>query len=55
MIVPVTRSEVARLADHGTVEEAASFKSGGSLVYRIQSRTGTEPLSVVPATLPPML
>jgi hypothetical protein len=26
------------------VEEAASFGSGGSLTYRIQSRTGTEPL-----------
>src|ERR1022692_2734556 len=55
----LTRSEVARLDDYGTVEEAASFRSGGSLTYRIQtasfrsggsltyriqSRTGTEPL-----------
>lgn len=40
----LTRSEVLRLDDHGTVEEAASFRSGGSLTYRIQSRTGTEPL-----------
>ena len=40
----LTRSEVARLRDHGTVEEAASFTSGGSLAYRIQSRNATEPL-----------
>src|SRR5262245_34470779 len=40
----LTRSEVARLQDHGTVEEAASFTSGGSLTYRIQSRVGAEPL-----------
>jgi len=26
------------------VEEAASFRSGNSLTYRIQSRAGTEPL-----------
>jgi hypothetical protein len=40
----LTRSEVARLHDNGTVEEAAAFKSGGSLTYRIQSRADTEPL-----------
>src|SRR5665811_2172531 len=40
----LTRSEVVRLDGHGTVEEAASFGSGGRLTYRIQSRTGTEPL-----------
>ena len=40
----LTRSEVVRLNGHGTVEEAASFGSGGSLIYRIQGRTGTEPL-----------
>jgi hypothetical protein len=40
----LTRAEVARLDDHGTVEEAVSFKSGGSLTYRIQSDTGAEQL-----------
>jgi hypothetical protein len=40
----LTRSEAARLHEHGTVEEAASFRSGGSLTYRIQTRTGTEPV-----------
>src|ERR1035437_2526589 len=40
----LTRSEVVRLDGHGTVEEASLFGSGGSLIYRIQSRTGTEPL-----------
>ena len=40
----LTRSEVVRLDGHGTVEEAASFGSGGRLTYGIQSRTGTEPL-----------
>jgi hypothetical protein len=40
----LTRSEVARLSDHGAVEESAPFRSGGSLAYRIQSRAGTEPL-----------
>ena len=40
----LTRSEVVRLDGYGTVEEAASFGSGGRLTYRIQSRTGTEPL-----------
>ena len=40
----LTRSEVVRLDGHGTVEEAASFGSGGRLTYRIQSRTGSEPL-----------
>jgi hypothetical protein len=40
----LTRSEVARLDEHGTVEEAASFSSGGSLTYRIQSHAGTQPV-----------
>jgi hypothetical protein len=39
----LTRSEVARLRDHGTVEEAAAFKSG-NLTYRVQCRTASEPL-----------
>lgn len=34
----LTRSEVVRLNGHGSVEEAASFGSGGSLIYRIQGR-----------------
>jgi len=38
----LTRSEVTRLHDQGTVEEAASFRSGDSLAYRVQSTGGTE-------------
>jgi len=33
---------VTRLHSHGTVEEAAFFRSGGSLTYRIQSTGATE-------------
>lgn len=40
----LTRSEVARLVEHGTVEEAASFSSGGSLSYRVQSHADTKPV-----------
>jgi hypothetical protein len=40
----LTRSEVARLDEHGTVEEAASFSSGGSLTYRIQAHAGAQPI-----------
>jgi hypothetical protein len=40
----LTRSEVARLDEHGTVEEAASFSSGGSLTYRIRTHAGTKPV-----------
>ena len=42
MRLRLNRSEVARLHDHGTVEEAASFGSGGSLAYRIHSGGATE-------------
>ena len=40
----LARSEVARLDEHGTVEEAASFSSGGSLTYRVQTHAGTQPV-----------
>ncbi len=36
------RSEVARLRDIGSVEEAVSFKTGGCLTYRIQTGPDTE-------------
>jgi hypothetical protein len=38
------QSEVARLRDHGAVEESVSFGSGAALVYRIQSDRHTESL-----------
>lgn len=38
----LTRTDVARLHSHGSLEETASFGSGGSLTYRIQSRAGAE-------------
>jgi uncharacterized protein DUF7009 len=40
----LTRSEVARLDEQGSVEEAASFSSGGSLTYRIQTHASTQPV-----------
>lgn len=40
----LTRSEVARLDELGKVEEAACFSSGGSLIYRIQTHAGTQPV-----------
>jgi hypothetical protein len=41
----LTRSEVARLQDHGTVEESTSFRFDGSLTYRIESCPGLESIN----------
>lgn len=38
----LTRSEVARLQEHGVVEETAQFKVDGSLTYRVQRRAGAD-------------
>jgi hypothetical protein len=38
----LTRSEVARLQEHGVVEEIAQFKADGSLTYRVQRRAATD-------------
>ena len=38
----LTRSEVARLHEHGVVEETARFKSDGRLTYRLLRRADTD-------------
>jgi hypothetical protein len=38
------QSEIARLRDHGAVEESVSFGTGAALVYRIQSDRHTQTL-----------
>jgi hypothetical protein len=42
--VRLRQSEIARLRDHGAVEESVSFQSGATLVYRILSGRQTEGL-----------
>ena len=38
----LTRSEVARLHEHGVVEEISQFNLGGHLTYRVQSVAGAD-------------
>jgi hypothetical protein len=38
------RSEVARLGEHGSVEESVAFHSGAALTYRVESRPESKPL-----------
>ena len=40
----LTRSEVASLRDKGEISETIPFRSGGTLIYRLQQRAGTDTL-----------